>query len=105
MAIWSPVWTFDKDGPTAGHWAGWVDAVDPDTGAWKGHLKSNDPIVSGMTPTPAALYLGDQTIILRKMGPPCLTGLNCTMSNNGLRSKELPSCCRVAALSAPTRPA
>ena len=50
-----PVWTFDKDGPTAGHWAGWVDAVDPDTGGWKGHLKSNDPIVSGMTPAPAAL--------------------------------------------------
>ena len=34
-----------------GYWAGWVYAVDADTGVWKWRLKSNYPIVSGMTPT------------------------------------------------------
>jgi len=51
---WAGVWTwnplfafgrFDKE------WAGWIHAVDADTGVWKWRLKSNYPIVAGMTPT------------------------------------------------------
>ena len=43
-----------------GHWAGWVYAVDADTGVWKWRLKSNYPIVSGMTPTAGGVvFFGD----------------------------------------------
>ena len=43
-----------------GHWAGWVYAVDADTGAWKWRLKSNYPILSGMTPTAGGIvFFGD----------------------------------------------
>jgi alcohol dehydrogenase (cytochrome c) len=43
-----------------GNWAGWVYAVDADTGAWKWRLKSNYPIQSGMTPTAGGLvFFGD----------------------------------------------
>ena len=106
MATWNPFWMSGKEAPTAGHWAGWVYAVDADTGVWKWRLKSNYPIQRGMTLTAdGVVCFGDHAIILRKMGRPCLTGSNSTMSNNVLRSKELPSCCRVAAPSAPTKPA
>jgi len=41
-------------------WAGWVYAVDADTGAWKWRLKSNYPILSGMTPTAGGVaFFGD----------------------------------------------
>jgi alcohol dehydrogenase (cytochrome c) len=60
MATWNPFWMFGKEGATAGHWAGWVYAVDADTGAWKWRLKSNYPIVSGMTPTAGGVvFFGD----------------------------------------------
>jgi alcohol dehydrogenase (cytochrome c) len=43
-----------------GHWAGWLYAVDADTGAWKWRLKSNYPIVGGMTPTAGGVvFFGD----------------------------------------------
>ena len=43
-----------------GQWAGWVYAVDADTGAWKWRLKSNYPILGGMTPTAGGLvFFGD----------------------------------------------
>lgn len=43
-----------------GHWAGWVYAVDADTGVWKWRLKSNYPVVSGMTPTAGGVaFFGD----------------------------------------------
>jgi alcohol dehydrogenase (cytochrome c) len=43
-----------------GYWAGWVYAVDADTGVWKWRLKSNYPIVSGMTPTAGGVvFFGD----------------------------------------------
>ena len=43
-----------------GHWAGWVYAVDADTGAWKWRIKSNYPILSGMTPTAGGIvFFGD----------------------------------------------
>jgi PQQ-like domain len=43
-----------------GTWAGWVYAVDADTGVWKWRLKSNYPIVGGMTPTAGGVvFVGD----------------------------------------------
>ena len=43
-----------------GAWGGWVYAVDADTGVWKWRLKSNYPIVGGMTPTAGGLvFFGD----------------------------------------------
>ena len=41
-------------------WAGWLYATDADTGAWKWRLKSNYPILSGITPTASGLvFFGD----------------------------------------------
>ena len=49
----------ETDG-TEGYWAGWVYAVDADTGVWKWRLKSNYPILGGMTPTAGGLvFVGD----------------------------------------------
>ena len=60
MATWNPFWMFGRMGGTDGHWAGWVYAVDADTGVWKWRLKSNYPIVSGMTPTAGGVvFFGD----------------------------------------------
>ena len=56
MATWNLFWMFGRMGGTEGHWAGWVYAVDADTGVWKWRLKSNYPILSGMTPTAGASY-------------------------------------------------
>ncbi len=56
MSTLNPFSTFgDLDSPDM--WAGWVYAVDADTGAWKWRLKSNYPIVSGMTPTAGGIAL------------------------------------------------
>ena len=60
MATWNPFWVFGRMGRSDGHWAGWVYAVDADTGVWKWRLKSNYPIVSGMTPTAGGVvFFGD----------------------------------------------
>jgi alcohol dehydrogenase (cytochrome c) len=41
-------------------WAGWVYAVDADTGAWRWRAKTNYPIQSGMTPTAGGVvFFGD----------------------------------------------
>lgn len=43
-----------------GSWAGWVYAVDADSGVWKWRAKSSYPIQSGMTPTAGGLaFFGD----------------------------------------------
>jgi alcohol dehydrogenase (cytochrome c) len=43
-----------------GHWAGWVYAVDADTGEWRWRAKSNYPVQSGMTPTKGGVvFFGD----------------------------------------------
>ncbi|MEO8925425.1 MAG: PQQ-binding-like beta-propeller repeat protein [Caldimonas sp.] len=43
-----------------GHWAGWVYAADADTGVGKWRLKSNYPILGGMTPTAGGVaFFGD----------------------------------------------
>ncbi len=60
MATWNPFWMFGRMGGADGHWAGWVYAVDADTGVWKWRLKSNYPIIGGMTPTAAGIvFFGD----------------------------------------------
>jgi alcohol dehydrogenase (cytochrome c) len=41
-------------------WAGWLYATDADTGEWQWRLKSNYPILSGVTPTAGGLvFFGD----------------------------------------------
>jgi alcohol dehydrogenase (cytochrome c) len=41
-------------------WGGWVRAVNADTGVWAWRVKSNYPIVSGMTPTAGGVvFFGD----------------------------------------------
>jgi len=43
-----------------GHWAGWVYAVDADTGEWRWRVKSNYPVQSGVTPTKGGVvFFGD----------------------------------------------
>lgn len=60
MATWNPFWIFGRVGRTEGHWAGWVYAVDADTGVWKWRLKSNYPIVGAVTPTAGGIvFFGD----------------------------------------------
>jgi alcohol dehydrogenase (cytochrome c) len=59
MATINPYHTYGV--PDAfGKWAGWVYAADADTGVWKWRLKSNYPILSGMTPTAGGVvFFGD----------------------------------------------
>jgi alcohol dehydrogenase (cytochrome c) len=41
-------------------WAGWVYAVDAETGAWRWRVKSNYPVQSGVTPTAGGVvFFGD----------------------------------------------
>src|SRR5271166_4759814 len=60
MATFNPFNMFGKESRSEDHWAGWVYAVDADTGAWKWRLKSNYPIVGGMTSTAGGVvFFGD----------------------------------------------
>jgi alcohol dehydrogenase (cytochrome c) len=60
MATWNPFNLFGKSDRTDGHWAGWLYAADADTGVWKWRLKSNYPILGGMTPTAGGVvFFGD----------------------------------------------
>jgi alcohol dehydrogenase (cytochrome c) len=55
----NPFNTWGKADPTF-DWAGWVYAVDADTGAWKWRLKSNYPILGSITPTAGGVvFFGD----------------------------------------------
>lgn len=55
----NPYHTYGTPDPF-GQWAGWVYAVDADTGVWKWRLKSNYPILGGMTPTAGGVvFFGD----------------------------------------------
>ena len=59
MATLNPYDTYGTP-DSFGNWAGWVYAVDADTGVWKWRLKSNYPIQSGMTPTAGGIvFFGD----------------------------------------------
>ena len=41
-------------------WAGWVYAVDAETGAWRWRVQSNYPVQSGVTPTAGGVvFFGD----------------------------------------------
>jgi len=43
-----------------GNWAGWIHAVDADTGVWKWRIKSDYPILAAVTPTAGGLvFFGD----------------------------------------------
>ncbi len=61
--VWSgnsalnPMNLFGRFSKADGNWAGWVHAIDADTGVWKWRVKSNYPITSGMTPTAGGLVL------------------------------------------------
>jgi alcohol dehydrogenase (cytochrome c) len=60
MATWNPFNLFGKSDRTDGHWAGWLHDADADTGVWKWRLKSNYPILGGMTPTAGGVvFFGD----------------------------------------------
>lgn len=59
MATLNPYHTYGTP-DSFGTWAGWLYAVDADTGVWKWRLKSNYPILSGMTPTAGGVvFFGD----------------------------------------------
>lgn len=56
----NPFNLFGKQSRADGYWGGWVHAVDADTGVWKWRLKTNYPIVGGVTPTAGGLvFFGD----------------------------------------------
>ena len=58
MATWNPFWAFGD--LEVSSWAGWVYAVDADTGVWKWRLKSNYPIIAAVTPTAGGVvFFGD----------------------------------------------
>jgi alcohol dehydrogenase (cytochrome c) len=48
---------FGKQSRADGYRSGWLHAVDADTGVWKWRLKSNYPILVGVTPTAGGLVL------------------------------------------------
>src|SRR5262249_55205064 len=52
----NPLRLFGKDDPRVKR-AGWLYAIDADTGIWKWRLKSNYPILSGITPTAGGIVL------------------------------------------------
>jgi alcohol dehydrogenase (cytochrome c) len=56
----NPFNMFGKQARADGYWSGWLHAVDADTGIWKWRLKSDYPIVAGITPTAGGLvFFGD----------------------------------------------
>jgi alcohol dehydrogenase (cytochrome c) len=58
-ASFNPFNTWGKGDPTF-DWAGWVYAVDADSGDWRWRVKTNYPIQSGMTPTVGGVvFFGD----------------------------------------------
>ena len=56
----NPFNVFGKFTRADGVWAGWLHAVDADSGVWKWKLKSNYPITGAVTPTAGGLvFFGD----------------------------------------------
>jgi alcohol dehydrogenase (cytochrome c) len=59
MASVNPYDTWGRPDPF-GDWAGWVYAVDADSGTWKWRVRTNYPIQSGMTATAGGIaFFGD----------------------------------------------
>jgi alcohol dehydrogenase (cytochrome c) len=55
----SPLDLFGRQDPHS-EWAGWLYATDADSGQWKWRLKTNYPILGGVTPTAGGLvFFGD----------------------------------------------
>jgi alcohol dehydrogenase (cytochrome c) len=60
MATFNPFQILGIQDNGRGSWAGWVYAVDADSGVWKWRLKSNYPILAAVTPTAGGLaFFGD----------------------------------------------
>jgi len=56
----NPFNLFGKQARADGYWGGWLHAVDADTGVWKWRLRTNYPILGGLTPTAGGLvFFGD----------------------------------------------
>jgi alcohol dehydrogenase (cytochrome c) len=56
----NPFDVFGKFTRADGVWAGWLHAVDADSGVWKWRIKSNYPITGAVTPTAGGLvFFGD----------------------------------------------
>jgi alcohol dehydrogenase (cytochrome c) len=59
MATLNPYHTYGTP-DSFGKWAGWIYAVDADTGAWRWRLKSNYPVQSGIAATAGGIvFFGD----------------------------------------------
>ena len=59
-AMRNPFHVFGRQDEIGDFWGGWVYAVDADTGVPKWRLKSNYPVVGGVTPTAGGLvFFGD----------------------------------------------
>jgi alcohol dehydrogenase (cytochrome c) len=60
MKFLNPYHALGKPDPAFTHWGGWVYGVDADSGEWKWRVRTNYPILSGMTPTAGGLiFFGD----------------------------------------------
>lgn len=56
----NPFNAFGEFSRADGSWAGWLHAVDADSGVWKWRIKTNYPILGGLTPTAGGLvFFGD----------------------------------------------
>jgi len=53
----NPFHLFGRQDRVDSGWAGWVYAVDADSGVWKWRLKSNYPIEGGVTPTAGGVVM------------------------------------------------
>jgi alcohol dehydrogenase (cytochrome c) len=57
VATLNPFWLFGRFDRA---WGGWLYAVDADTGVWKWRVKTNYPIIGGVTPTAGGIvFFGD----------------------------------------------
>jgi alcohol dehydrogenase (cytochrome c) len=60
MKFLNPYHALGTPDPAFTHWGGWVYGVDADSGEWKWRVRTNYPILSGMTPTAGGLiFFGD----------------------------------------------
>ena len=56
----NPADVFGAFSRSDGHWAGWLHAVDADSGEWKWRVKTNYPIIGAVTPTAGGVvFFGD----------------------------------------------
>ncbi|HEV2100899.1 MAG TPA: PQQ-binding-like beta-propeller repeat protein, partial [Stellaceae bacterium] len=59
-AALNPFFMAGKFSRADGNWAGWVSGVDADSGVWKWRVKTNYPVIGGITPTAGGVvFFGD----------------------------------------------